>query len=538
MTSFENVAGFYGKLPSHGDFVSRRLPRQFVEPWDQWLQNGIAASHEQLGKNWLDTFLVSPIWHFGLAPGLCGEDAWAGVMMPSVDRVGRYFPLTLAAKVERTQLSLLFDPACGWFEALTQLAFSSLDYQFDLQAFDDGLQSLRLTDFLPASTTPSETFQSSSARLAFRFELGGDRDTPRAFAELAEKLKERFLVSCSYWRSNASDENKSSLLFCEGLPPIDAYVGFLNGDWPERGGWQLFSCRLPELSPNDVDKRPLVTGSERILPVNQETLDQTNGAGENEETLAVISEEPLDSATDNTEPWRSFGLSVVGLRRRLNEDAILDRGDIGLWAVADGMGGHSAGDVASKTLVKALSGIPQIDDLEHFSEQVASVIHGVNHSLLQMAHNRGYGHIIGSTIVVLLMAGKEFRYLWAGDSRLYRYRHGKLEQLTQDHSLYNESICQGLPPSDGSFEQGRGNIITRAVGADVQLQLDWGQGALQEGDLFLLCSDGIDKELSHEDIASICAEGDAVHDIVDRLVREAENRGGRDNISAIVVRAK
>ena len=534
MNNMDNSAGFYGKLPSHGDFLSRRLPRQFVEPWDQWLQNGIAASREQLGKNWLDTFLISPIWHFGLTPGLCGDDAWAGVMMPSVDRVGRYFPLTLAAKVERGQLPLLFDPACGWFDALTQLAFSSLDYQFDLQAFDEGLQSLRLSDFLPASATQSDIPQTSSARLAFRFDMRGDQDTPYAFAELAEKLKERFLATCSYWRSSVSDESKTSLLLCEGLPPIDAYVGFLNADWPNRG-WQLLSCQLPEQPPNENANRPSIAHADDAMPEKQIPSIQLNESEENDKTTLIPTEQASDTANNDEAPWQSYGLSVVGLRRKLNEDAILDRGDIGLWAVADGMGGHSAGDVASKALVEALSAIPPVEDLEHFSEQVASAIHTVNHSLVQMAQNRSDGQIIGSTIIVLLMVGKEFRYLWAGDSRLYRYRCGNLEQLTTDHSLYNESISQGLSPTDGSLEQGRGNIITRAVGADVQLQLDWGQGEVEEGDLFLLCSDGIDKELSHDDIAASCVEG-SVQDITERLVHEAEDRGGRDNISVIAVR--
>ncbi|MDD2761370.1 MAG: protein phosphatase 2C domain-containing protein, partial [Methylomonas sp.] len=144
------------------------------------------------------------------------------------------------------------------------------------------------------------------------------------------------------------------------------------------------------------------------------------------------------------------------------------------------------------------------------------------------------GHIIGSTIVVLLIRDAEFRYLWAGDSRLYRYRRGQLEQLTQDHSLYNESINQGLPPLDGSLEAGRGNVITRAVGADVQLQLDWGQGDIEPGDLFILSSDGLDKELSHDDIARFCQDG-SVEDITRQLVQEAENYGGRDNISVIAV---
>jgi serine/threonine protein phosphatase PrpC len=234
--------------------------------------------------------------------------------------------------------------------------------------------------------------------------------------------------------------------------------------------------------------------------------------------------------------WQSYGMSVVGLKRKLNEDAILQRSDVGLWAVADGMGGHSAGDVASQALVAALAKIRPFEDLEYYSEQVASNLQAVNRQLQHMANERGNGNIIGCTVVVLLIAGEQFRYLWAGDSRLYRYRQGELEQLTLDHSLYNEAISQGLLPTDGSIEEGRGNIITRAVGADSQLQLDFGQGQVLPGDLFVLSSDGLDKELSRADIADFCNSA-SVEDITRNLIREAENRGGRDNISVIVVKA-
>jgi type VI secretion system protein ImpM len=518
--------GFYGKLPSHGDFLSRRLPRQFIEPWDQWLQDSLAASREHLGKDWLNSFLVSPIWQFCLAPGLCGEDAWAGVMMPSVDKVGRYFPLTLATKVYDYQLPRLFAPDCGWFEALSELALSSLEYEFDLQTFDESLGSIRLSDFLLAQSTTASCqaiLQKSSARLAFQFDLDSYQDTPQAFSDLSEKLSNHFLAHCSYWRSSATDNSKASLLLCEGLPPINAYVGFLNGGWPQRG-WNFASSRVTCSAPaNSIDglaRTSVVLG-----------LDSSNDAG----TMADTTVQQHDLPVNNISQIQSYGLSVVGLRRKINEDAILERVDAGLWAVADGMGGHSAGDVASQALVKALAQIPRIEDLEHYSEQVASCVHAVNRDLVQMGQSRGIGHIIGSTIVILLISGNQFRYLWAGDSRLYRYRNGTLEQLTLDHSLYNESISLGLGPHDGSIEDGRGNIITRAVGAELLLQLDCGHGEIVGQDLFILCSDGLDKELSHGDIAAFCND-DSVSDIAQALVREAEARGGRDNISVIVVK--
>lgn len=516
------TVGFYGKLPSHGDFVSRRLPRQFIEPWDEWLQGCIAASRERLGKQWLELFLVSPIWQFGLAPGLCGEQAWAGVMMPSVDKVGRYFPLTLAVSVNPSQLAGLFESSCDWFDVLSELALSSLDYEFDLQAFDERLHGLDLNACFPDadSETAANQFLSGEAKQAFAFELASVTDTAGAFAGLAEQLKQRFLAGSSYWRSAPDSGGKVAFLFCEGLPPAEAYQGFLNGQWPQRG-WRF---SLSQVAAADC------AGNESLEPIPAALEAEI---GTETQQIRPLPTRPVDEVV--VEPSsNSFGLSVVGLRRHLNEDAILLREDVGLWAVADGMGGHSAGDLASQTLVNALDCLPDDADLESFSEQVAATLQTVNRQLQQIAQQRGSGHIIGSTIVVLLIKQAEFRYLWAGDSRLYRFRNGELEQLTRDHSLYEEAISQGLLPTDGSLEAGRGNVITRAVGADAQLRLDWGQGDIESGDLFLLSSDGLDKELLPADIAGLC-QG-SPEQITRRLIQEAEARGGRDNISVIAIR--
>ena len=89
--------GFYGKIPARGDFVRSGLPHAFIDPWDRWLQQGIAASRKELGEAWIAAWLEAPIWSFALAPGVCGPDAVLGLWMPSVDRIGRHFPLTLAA---------------------------------------------------------------------------------------------------------------------------------------------------------------------------------------------------------------------------------------------------------------------------------------------------------------------------------------------------------------------------------------------------------------------------------------------------------
>jgi len=137
MTTQRDAAGFFGKVPSHGDFVARRLPAAFTEPWDAWLQAGMADSRAQLGDAWLPTYLNSPIWRFALGAGVCGPQAWSGVMMPSVDRVGRYFPFTIAAGCDL--------PPAAWYATLEDLALSALDAGFSLQDCDAALQALAFT---------------------------------------------------------------------------------------------------------------------------------------------------------------------------------------------------------------------------------------------------------------------------------------------------------------------------------------------------------------------------------------------------------
>ena len=122
------VAGWYGKLPALGDFASRRLPPAFIAPWDAWLQRGLAASRAMLGERWLDVYLNGPLWRFALLPGLCGPTGWLGTLMPSVDRVGRHFPLTLALEVPTAADALAaVGHATGWFAALEQAALACLD---------------------------------------------------------------------------------------------------------------------------------------------------------------------------------------------------------------------------------------------------------------------------------------------------------------------------------------------------------------------------------------------------------------------------
>jgi type VI secretion system protein ImpM len=223
--------GFYGKLPSLGDFVNRRLPAQLVQPWDQWLRECMAASQSQLGDDWLDTYLTSPLWRFVLTPGIAGQTGWAGVLMPSVDRVGRYFPLTLAAPLPG--LADPFRVLCGpsWFARAEALALSGLDDDASLDAFD--AQALAAPT-LPATSTPSTPPPAGRAD-AWHLPTASPADLMAACPTLLARALDEVFFAYSLWSTAGSQRIAPSLLACQGLPPPDAYAALLAGDWSARG---------------------------------------------------------------------------------------------------------------------------------------------------------------------------------------------------------------------------------------------------------------------------------------------------------------
>jgi len=487
--------GFFGKLFTLGDFVDRRLPRDLTEAFDRWLQAGLAASREQLGADWLDAYMNSPIWRFGLGPGIGGPQAWAGVLMPSVDKVGRQYPLILAAPLAAAEdLPHVFAAAEGaaWFDALERLALSCLDDDFELDAFDARLQACPAPRFAPAALPLASTGPAAEAgRFAVHVALHDLGQVHAALLDAGAALLRRCLPTYSLWSSGGGQGGAAALLLVEGLPPAEAYAGLLAGHWSPRG-WALHSAAARLAGPSPPEPSP--------------------------ELLT----EPLTAPLAEPAHWLSWGLSVVGLKRASNEDALLERPADGLWAVADGMGGHEAGEVASQAVVAALAGVAAADDLAVFAERAAQALHGANSRLYRLAQDSGEaGQLIGSTVVAWLAVGGRGVFLWAGDSRLYRFRAGQLRQLSQDHCLYDDGPA------------GHCNVITRAVGAAETLVLDRGECAALIGDLYLLCSDGLDKELSREDIEAVCREKPPT-EIVGELIRRAEASGARDNVTVIV----
>ena len=232
--------------------------------------------------------------------------------------------------------------------------------------------------------------------------------------------------------------------------------------------------------------------------------------------------------------WVSAARCHIGLVRETNEDACLDRPERGLWAVADGMGGHDAGDVASGAVVAALDGLAACSNLTSFIADARDRLQSVNRRLRAEAIGRGVP-LIGSTVVALLACEQYCAYLWAGDSRIYLYRNRRLKLLTRDHSQLEELKARGdYSPEDAAAAQ---NLITRAVGAVDVLELDEGSVPVADGDIFLLCSDGLTNHVSEQDIGEAIASSDC-RLAADTLVDLALKGGGRDNISVVVVRAE
>lgn len=228
--------------------------------------------------------------------------------------------------------------------------------------------------------------------------------------------------------------------------------------------------------------------------------------------------------------WQSASCSHVGRVRRINEDAMLDQPERGLWAVADGMGGHTLGDVASRMVVDALAHLPQTS-----TDAIRASLAEVNRRLMTEAAMRDV-QVIGSTAVVLLASGSHCSCLWAGDSRIYRYRDGVLQQLTRDHSHVEELVARGLlSPAEASRHPGH-NLITRAIGVADLLELEEDDTEVRPGDMFVLCSDGLSNEVDPQQMAALLARHDCKL-AAQRLVDEALKHGGRDNVTVVVVMA-
>ena len=232
--------------------------------------------------------------------------------------------------------------------------------------------------------------------------------------------------------------------------------------------------------------------------------------------------------------WISYGKTDVGKARKLNEDSMLVRPDVGMWAVADGMGGHEAGDVASQMVVSTLNEIQLGSSLEKYINDIEDALVNVNKKLIEIAHQGEKPTTCGSTVVVMLAYEKYCAFLWAGDSRLYRIRDNKIIQLTTDHSQVQLYVEQGLISKEEAESHPHANMITRAVGATEDFVLDVDMQEMEKGDRYLLCSDGLTKHIPDLDFEKMLAKGDVEKKCIE-LIDLTLARGAKDNVTAVLV---
>ena len=225
----------------------------------------------------------------------------------------------------------------------------------------------------------------------------------------------------------------------------------------------------------------------------------------------------------------------VGRVRQLNEDKYLDRSEAGLWAVADGMGGHQAGEVASGMLVDAISRVDSFDSGYALLASVRNQVSRVNQALIARAAALKPGSVIGSTLVVLMVYEGHYACLWAGDSRIYLVRDEQMQQVTRDHSMLQELLDSGSLAGSEATRFVKSNVITRAVGVSDDLVLDMRQGPVRAGDVFLLCSDGLTGMVSDREIYQIIKEEPSPPAAADALIALTVERGARDNVTVVIV---
>jgi protein phosphatase/serine/threonine-protein phosphatase Stp1 len=248
----------------------------------------------------------------------------------------------------------------------------------------------------------------------------------------------------------------------------------------------------------------------------------------------MMSAVPITSVVACAGRFRSSAATHVGTVRTRNEDNFVNRPDLGVWAVADGAGGHQAGDVAARVVAEALSEVPSgLGAAELLAEVRLRIIHA-HDSIRAEAARRGGHAILATTVVALLAHRSHYACLWAGDSRAYLLRGGQLSQVTHDHSLVQELVDAGAISPEEALSHPRANVITRAVGADFSaLELDKVTDRLRQGDRFLLCSDGVSKSVPESEIAHLLAT-DQVSS-AERLIAAALNRHADDNITAVTI---
>ncbi len=225
-------------------------------------------------------------------------------------------------------------------------------------------------------------------------------------------------------------------------------------------------------------------------------------------------------------------MTDTGRQRRDNEDSMFVRAPV--FVVADGMGGAQAGEVASRIAVEAFEqGLPDSGSPE---ERLADRVREANRRIHELSHADDERHGMGTTLTAAYLDDSHLAIAHVGDSRAYLFRDGELQRLTQDHSLVGELVRKGKLTEEQAEEHPQRSIITRALGPEPSVEVDTWSYPVRDGDIVLLCSDGLTSMITEEKIAEVLESSSSLSDAASRLIREANAAGGRDNITVVLTR--
>ncbi|GAB1261913.1 type VI secretion system-associated protein TagF [Aurantivibrio plasticivorans] len=233
MIEQNDMCGLFGKLPQQGDFVSHFLPEGFTEHWHHWLQACLSVSREQLGPDWMDYYLTSPVWRFAIMPNVITDKAVVGVMIPSVDEVGRYFPLTVAHLADHHPWSAYRDGA-EWYQHVEKVALLALDDAVGYTQFVGRFEQLELPEFPPLQHYVTDLAHQQSRDNAV-VDLKPDQSADDLTLDLLTAAHQRIYGNYSLWWTEGSEFIPSSLLVSSQLPDAGQFAAMLDGNWTQWG---------------------------------------------------------------------------------------------------------------------------------------------------------------------------------------------------------------------------------------------------------------------------------------------------------------
>jgi len=236
----EKQLGIYGKLPMHGDFIHRNLPTTFITIWDEWLQLFVAGSKEQMGDDWLNIYLTSPIWRFVLSSGVVDEKHWAGIMLPSVDQVGRYYPFSVAMPLEPQINPLEFMTLnTHWYEQIEDLSLQALDDQFSVDELVDKASLIEFNSTMSYLKT-GQLMDANALHINMQF---AEKSPMSVYAHFLDSLLLKTMNSYSMWATAGSERISPCLFNVQNLPSVSNIPAMMDGQWPHRGWSQTYTSQ-------------------------------------------------------------------------------------------------------------------------------------------------------------------------------------------------------------------------------------------------------------------------------------------------------